>query len=294
MPPGYNVEVRNRFYKGHGLGNDYLVFEEGTDVCLDEDAIVRICDRWRGVGSDGVVLLVSRSGPPFQLRMFNPDGSEFERSGNGLRILASYLMKENLIGEGSFEVSVGGDLIRLEVINSDSRGHYDIRVDMGNAKVGAEWVGFDDSALDSEGRLELKNGGNYEINLVSMGNPHCVIFLDNWDTNLLEEIGPILCGHKAFKKGTNVQLAKVLDDDLIEVLIWERGVGVTSASGTSACAVAVAAVHSGRVCSGTITVQMEGGSLEVSVDDENRVVLRGPVQEVFWGRLTDGFTGLVG
>ena len=289
----YIFKVQNQFFKGHGLGNDYLVFEEGEDFHVDKRAIIEICDRKRGIGSDGIVLLAGRSGPPYQLRMFNPDGSEFERSGNGLRILGSYLMKEGLVAHDPFEISVGGDLITMEIVSNDSKGNYDVKVDMGTARMGNDAVDFDCSVLDEKGRLQVNDYGSFELNLVSMGNPHCVVFLDGWEPDLLNKIAPILCEHKAFKSGTNVQLAHCLGEDTIEALIWERGVGITSASGTSACAVAAAAVNSGRVCPGHILVEMEGGSLQVSVDDEYRVVLRGPVQELYYGRLADGFVSLL-
>jgi|TARA_B110000196_G_scaffold319601_1_gene338158 diaminopimelate epimerase len=286
---GYNLKVRSRFYKGHGLGNDYLVFEKGEDCTVDRTAITRICDRWKGVGADGVVLLIDRDGPPFQLRMFNPDGSEFERSGNGLRILGSYLAREGLVDKEPFEVSVGGDLISLEIMGQDSLGIYDVRVNMGTANSGNDAVNFDSRGLDVDGKLKLGDYGSFGLNLVSMGNPHCVVFPDNWNPSLLDQIGPLLCEHKSFRSGTNVQLARFLAEGVIEVLIWERGVGVTSASGTSACAVVVAAVQSNRARPGDFQVQMQGGSLQVSVDAEFGVTLRGPVQEVFQGRFTQGF-----
>ncbi|HIF37840.1 MAG TPA: diaminopimelate epimerase [Gemmatimonadetes bacterium] len=285
----YNLRVRNRFYKGHGLGNDYLIFEKGEDCIVDGTAITKICDRWKGVGADGVVLLIDRDGPPFQLRMFNPDGSEFERSGNGLRILGSYLAGEGLVDKDPFEVSVGGDVISLEVMRQDSLGNYDVKVNMGTANLGNDAVHFDSRGLDDDGRLKLGDYGCFELNLVSMGNPHCVVFPNNWNPNLLEQIGPLLCEHESFRSGTNVQLARFVAEGVIEVLIWERGVGVTSASGTSACAVAVAAVQSSRANPGEFQIQMQGGSLQVSVDAEFGVTLRGPVQEVFQGRLTQGF-----
>lgn len=293
MSSEYNLRIRNRFYKGHGLGNDYLVIEEGEDCEISKDAIVKICDRWRGVGSDGVVLLIDRDGPPFPLRMFNPDGSEFERSGNGLRILGSYLAREGLVHNDPFEVSVGGDFVTLEILGSGSGGNYDIQVDMGIARSGEDSIDFDGSVLDESGRIRLEDYGHFELNLVSMGNPHCVVFLDDWNPQLLEQIGPLLCQHEAFKLGTNVQLARFLEERIIEVLIWERGVGVTAASGTSACAVAVAAVKAGKVSAGTFHIWMEGGSLQVSVDNQYRVTLRGPVQEVCQGRLTDGFVRFI-
>ena len=281
--------VSATFFKGHGLGNDYLVFESGDEWGLGTDAIVAICDRWRGPGSDGIVLLEGRGGDPFSLRMFNPDGGEFERSGNGLRILAAYLAGEGLVGDEPFDVSVGGDGIRLHVLGRQPGGRYDISVEMGRAAVGGGAVGLDIGALDVEGRIDLGTAGKPLLNLVSVGNPHAVVFPDVWQPETMVEMGPLIATHSAFERGTNVQLARVLGEGLVEAIIWERGVGPTSASGTSACAVAVATVESGRADPGVFEVRMEGGSVEVSVSAELAVTLRGPVQEVYKGSLTRGF-----
>ena len=145
------------FFKGHGLGNDYLVFEAGDDWVLDPESIIAVCDRWRGPGSDGIVLLLDRTRRPFLLRMFNPDGSEFERSGNGLRILAAYLAREGLVGGEPFEVSVGGDTVRLHVLGPPDRGLYDISAEMGQSGHGPEAVGLDPEALDADQKLDLGN-----------------------------------------------------------------------------------------------------------------------------------------
>ena len=287
-------QVGAAFFKGHGLGNDYLVFESGNEWTLGIDAIVAVCDRWRGPGSDGIVLLEGRGGEPFSLRMFNPDGSEFERSGNGLRILAAYLAGEGLVGDDPFEVSVGGDVIRLHVLGRHQGGQYDISVEMGRAVLGVGAVDFDAGALDSEGRIDLGKAGKPTLHLVSVGNPHAVVFPEVWRPEAMAEIGPLIATHSAFDAGTNVQLARVLGEGLVEAVIWERGVGPTSASGTSACAVATATVESGRAKPGVFEVRMEGGSVEVTVSPELELTLRGPVQEVYKGSLTRGFIDSLG
>ena len=130
--------LSKRFYKAHGLGNDYLVFEEGSEWIATPDTVAEICDRNHGVGADGIVVLLGErlEGLP-QLRMFNPDGSEFERSGNGLRILAAYLYREDRVGDTPFEVTVGGDLVRMTVHDVQD-GTYDISVEMGQARVGPD------------------------------------------------------------------------------------------------------------------------------------------------------------
>ena len=278
-----------RFFKGHGLGNDYIVFEVGSDWALRPENIAVICDRRRGPGSDGIVVLLDREGPPFRLRMFNPDGSEFERSGNGLRILASYLAAEGIVDDEPFDVEVGGDTVRVHVIGFDSRGVYDVSIDMGYPVYGSEVVGLDPVVLDSEGRIDLGSAGSHVLELVSIGNPHAVVFPEVWSRERLEEIGPLISNHSAFSDGINVQLARIIDQGLIEVLVWERGVGPTSASGTSACAVVAATVNSGRGKPGPYEVYMEGGILNVTLNDESGITLKGPAQEICRGQLTPIF-----
>ncbi len=277
------------YYKGHGLGNDYLVFEEGDAWTLEPTAVARVCDRWRGPGSDGIVVLLDDdSGGRFHLRMFNPDGSEFERSGNGLRILASHLARTGRVGWDPFEVEVGGDRISMTV-HARSGPIYDVSVEMGRARVGPEAVALDPSALDADGRIAGPDGTPLTVVPVSVGNPHLVVWVDDPSTDALARIGPFLTAHPALAHGANVQLAAPDGPRSCRALIWERGVGPTSASGTSSCAVAVAAVTRGLVEPGAVEIHMEGGTLRVSVSPERDVVLRGPVEEVCEGALTQAW-----
>jgi diaminopimelate epimerase len=287
------ASASSTFFKAHGLGNDYLVFEAGDEWVLDPVRISAVCDRWKGPGSDGIVLLLDRASRPFFLRMFNPDGSEFERSGNGLRILAAYLAREGLVGHEPFDVSVGGDTVRLHVLGPPERGLYVVSAEMGPAGHGPEAVGLDPGALDADQRLDLGGAGSPIVHPVSIGNPHAVVFPAEWKPELIAEIGPKICVHPAFTEGTNVQVARVLDGRTLEARIWERGVGPTSASGTSACAVAAAAVKSERATPGQFEVRMEGGSMEVTVTAAMEITLTGPVQEVSEGSLTEGFLGFL-
>jgi len=244
-----------------------------------------VCDRTRGVGSDGIVVLLANSDVDvFRLRMFNPDGSEFERSGNGLRILASFLEGEGLVGRAPFAVEVGG--VEVEMTVHAVRGAiYDVSVDMGRCHIGASAVGLEASALDEQGRLEGPDGEPLHIVPVSVGNPHMVTIVPDATEQLLEQLGHFLVCHPALSDGANVQLATPVGPGHVRALIWERGVGRTSASGTSACAVAVAVVAEGLVEVGDVTVEMPGGTLVVSVTSGHRTVLRGPVEEVLSGEL---------
>ena len=287
------------FFKGHGLGNDYLIVEEGTAWRASDEAVRRFCHRWEGVGGDGIVVLLRGEHAPFRLRMFNPDGSEFERSGNGLRILAAHLFRSGRVGSEPFAVEVGGDTLRMQVHGADGRGEYDISVEMGRARVGTEAVGAAEGVVQSETRLALAELPTLLGELVSVGNPHCVVFgeADPWrslDRATLDRLGPVLTSHPGFPDGINVQLARILATDRIEFLVWERGVGHTTASGTSACAVAVAAVASGRLPPGEKTLVMEGGTLKVRVGEELDVVLRGPVRAVCDGEIDAGFARVLG
>ncbi len=277
------------FYKAHGLGNDYLVFEEGEGWALTSEAVRSVCDRWRGVGGDGIVLLLKEDGNgSHRARMFNPDGSEFERSGNGLRILGSYLARRARVGRGPFAVSVGGDQVVLTV-HDRSPPVCDISVDMGRVGIGPDAVGLDAAVLAPDGRIPGPDGESLDIVPVSVGNPHIVVLTDEPTEERLLRWGPFLAAHPGVSAGANVQVAGVTGRAHCRALIWERGVGRTSASGTSACAVAAAAVSRGIVDVGAVTVQMEGGDLQATVARDLQVVLRGPVEEVCEGHLTKGF-----
>jgi len=272
------------FYKAHGLGNDYLVFEEGDAWTAAPDAVARVCDRYRGVGSDGIVFLGGRRPDGvFPLRMFNPDGSEFERSGNGLRVLASHLARSGR-GASPFVVDVAGDLVTLEVRDEGS-GAYDVACEMGRARVGPEAVELDPGALDPDGRLPGPDGTKLHVVPVNVGNPHMVVLTPQLSEERLAVLGPWLVAHPALAHGANVQLARPSAPGACDALIWERGVGRTSASGTSSCAVAVAMVHEARLDAGEITVRMPGGELSVVVSDGLDVVLRGPVEECCTGEV---------
>jgi len=277
------------WYKAHGLGNDYLVFEEGNDWRMAPGAVARVCDRWKGVGSDGVILVLGDDlGGVRRLRMFNPDGSEFERSGNGLRIVASYFARAGAVDTHPFTVEVGGNHVTLTVHHSDPPRH-DVSAAMGRASLGAPAVGLAPSALDAEGHIALPDGRSADVTPVSVGNPHLVVFGLPLDDETLATVGPFLATHSALAAGCNVQLAEVAAPGALRILIWERGVGRTSASGTSSCAAAVAAVRRGLLRPGPVEVRMPGGTLHVHVSGDLDVVLRGPVEEVAVGRLTGGF-----
>lgn len=295
------LTLGSRFFKGHGHGNDYLVFEEGDAWSVTAETVQIVCHRHRGVGGDGIVAILSQGasggslegpgkGPsrsPFRLRMFNPDGSEFERSGNGLRIFGAYLFSKGAVGMGnSFPVEVGGERIGMEILGEEPGGYLNVAVEMGRARFGIDAVGAKTDAFGPGATLNGPDGYPLEVHLVSMGNPHCVLLREWLREDEFLELGPFLTANRAFPAGTNVQLARVLGVGEVEILIWERGVGRTASSGTSACAVVAASVHAGLLQPGRIRVGMEGGSFMVSVSPEMEVRLEGPVQPIVTGELS--------
>ena len=269
-----------RFAKYHALGNDYLVVEPvGTGSADPLAALVsRICDRRLGVGADGV--LVERSMPDGRLavRIVNPDGSEAETSGNGLRIFARYLWDGGRVGGEAFEVVTRGGTVRCQVREAGR----EVFVEMGSAS-------FDSAAIPVAGarrevvdeEIEVR-GERLRFTAVTVGNPHCVVFVDVPAAELARRLGPALEAHPRFPRRTNVQFVGVLDRRRIAVEVWERGAGYTLASGSSACAAAAASVRLG-LCDADVTVVMPGGELAIGVGADFSLTLLGPVRKVAEG-----------
>lgn len=279
------------FFKGHGLGNDYIAVEmEGLGIELTPLAVRLICDRHTGVGSDGILARVSSDAADFGLRIFNPDGTEAEKSGNGLRIFAAYLLEGGHVAEHApFTVQTPGGTVRMEILSRSADGVLSVEAEMGTATFRSADVGLGgpDRETDNE-PLELESGDVVHINTVSIGNPHCVIFQDELDVETLRRRAPQISTHPQFARGVNVQFAVPAEPDGIEAWVWERGAGETRASGSSACAVAAAAVRRGMVSERQVTVRMPGGALHVHVRDDWSLVLRGPVESVYRGTFSEG------
>lgn len=284
--------MTNGFFRGHGLGNDYLVMDpKELRVALTPKAIRAICDRHWGLGSDGILALVPSKKADFGLRIFNPDGSEAEKSGNGLRIFARYLHATKRTRKTRFTVDTKGGLVTCE-LHLDRHGDASaVTVEMGKATFAPAALPCTLSAdeliqhpIEAAGRSLLFTG-------VSVGNPHCVVFKDKgaeWTREDLLALGPALEHHAVFPRRTNVQLAVPIGPKAISILIWERGAGETQASGSSSCAAASAAVRLGLVKS-PVTVKMPGGTLAIRVDADFSLTMKGPVAEVARGTLSPSF-----
>jgi diaminopimelate epimerase len=278
------------FTKGHGLGNDYLVMDErDLPAPLSARAITRICDRNWGVGSDGILLLVPSARADFGLRIFNPDGSEAEKSGNGLRIFAKYLWDHGHAKRETFTVDTRGGVVECQLHVRAGRMNF-VTVEMGRATFRAPEIpmtGPGGEAVDVP--LTLTGGARLTVTAVSVGNPHCVVFVDHLDEGEARRLGPQIETHPAFPNRTNVQFARAAARDTVEILIWERGAGFTLASGSSSCGAASAAVRTGRCDHGRVSVRMPGGELAVHVRPDWSLRLEGPVEEVCTGTLTREF-----
>jgi diaminopimelate epimerase len=283
------------FVKSHGLGNDYLVIDEGNlDGSLSVDAIRRICDRNRGVGSDGILLLTPSDRADFGVRIFNPDGSEAEKSGNGLRIFAKYLRDHGHAKTDHFTVETLGGVVECRCHVRDGRVE-SVVVEMGSATFEAAAIpmsGVSGEAVQTP--LDLPDGTRLTVSAVSVGNPHCVIFVDRLEIDECRRLGPVIEQHPAFPQRTNVQFARATARDAVEILIWERGAGYTLASGSSSCAAAAAAVRTGRCDHGRVQVRMPGGDLTVDVRPDWSLRLEGPVEEICSGTLSAEFAFRIG
>ncbi len=269
------------FKKYHGLGNDYLVIDPNVrDVALTEANIRLICDRNFGVGSDGILY-----GPTFEddlpvLRIFNPDGSEAEKSGNGLRIFAKYLFEKRYVRTKEFRIKTLGGIVRVQVKDKTAGL---IRIDMGK-------VTFTSNEIPVSGpRREVVNetldidGTPYKVTCLSIGNPHCVIPMEEVSEEKARKLGPFVERHKQFPNRINMQIVKVLDRANIDIRIYERGAGYTLASGSSSCA-AAAATHKLGLVDSPITVHMPGGELLIEIAEDGLITMTGPVEGTFEGK----------
>jgi len=284
--------MKNQFFKGHGLGNDYIALDPKELTCkLTPKTIRAICDRNWGIGSDGILALTPSKKADFGLRIFNPDGSEAEKSGNGLRIFGCYVYETKRTRKKNFSVETKGGLVHIS-LGTNGRGRVDrATVDMGHASFRPESLPCSLKVPELIQQPVKAAGKSLRFMGVSVGNPHCVVFREKgkkWTREELLNIGPELENHMIFPKRTNVQLAIPIGPHAIYILIWERGAGETQASGSSSCAAASAAIRLGLVKS-PVLVKAPGGNLEITVDPQYRLTMKGPVQEVYRGTLSPAF-----
>lgn len=275
------------FSKMHGLGNDYIVLN-GTryKIKLTPKLIRKLCDRNYGIGADGVILVLTAETqrtqrktcvnlcesmvPDFKMRIFNADGSEAEMCGNGIRCLGKFVYDHGLTRKKPLKIDTLAGVKSLDLYVNKGKVNK-VKVEMGTPR------------QVKNNKLKIKNK-SLRITSVSMGNPHCVVFVRNVDKFPVEQYGPIIEKHRLFPNRTNVEFVQIINRGLIKQRTWERGVGETAACGTGASASVVAGVYN-NLLNRKVTVQLKGGKLQIYYAPEGMVYLTGPTEEVFNGNI---------
>jgi diaminopimelate epimerase len=276
---------RNSFIKMHGLGNEYIVMESANiDFHLTPQAIRRLCNVHFGIGTDGIVMKVPGTKADFGFRVYNPDGSEAEKSGNGLRIFCKYLYDYGFTKSRQFSVETLTDVVYADIVQEEKGKAVLIKVDMGKAIFSTRHIPVDSDKPEFIAQKIIAGDREFEVNCVSVGNPHCVVIKQDLDEQEIRKYGPLLENHPLFPNRINVQFAKVLSDHDARILIWERGAGYTLASGSSSCAASCVLVKRGLV-KGDLTMHMQGGTLKIQIDNDWNIRMTGEVREIARGVL---------
>lgn len=272
------------FSKWHGLGNDFVIVN-GLEEKIDNyhDMAIEVCDRHFGIGADGLVVILPSAIADFQMRIFNSDGSEAEMCGNVTRCIARYVYEHNLTDKKKITLETKAGIIKPELIFIDGQLST-VRVDMGEPRLTRAEIpmlGNENEQVINE--VLLVGGDEYQITCASMGNPHCIVFVEDITTIDLSLIGPKIETHSAFPKKTNVEFVQVLNKQRLRMRVWERGAGVTMACGTGTCATLVAAVLNNKT-DRQATVEVDGGELFIEWGSNNHIYMSGPAIEVFRGK----------
>lgn len=276
-----------RFHKYHALGNDYLVLDPADYPGLSApspELVRRVCHRHLGIGSDGILWgPVPSAQAKFGLRIFNPDGSEAEKSGNGLRIFARCLFDQGKVTTAPFTLEVPGGVVEVVI----ALGGDPITVAMGRVSFASDLIPVAGPKRDVLNESIRVLDRTFTYSAATIGNPHCVVLLPEVSADLARRYGPALESHAAFPRHTNVQFVCVLDRSSIRIEIWERGAGYTLASGSSSCAAAAVAHRLGLV-DANVAVHMPGGRIDVVIAPDFSLRMTGPVSPVATGILAAG------
>jgi diaminopimelate epimerase len=270
--------AKTNFVKMHGLGNDFILIDCFGEALLNpSEHAKRLCQRGFGIGADQLLLLYPSEVADFKMVIYNADGSEAEMCGNGIRCLAKYIADKQIVIKKEYEIETKAGIIRTI-----------IREDLVEVDMGIPGLESDDIPVNLKGRvvshpLQIKDRA-FDITCVSMGNPHCVTFLDDLDGFPVATYGAELEKHPLFPMRTNVEFVNVLDDRNVQLRVWERGAGETLACGTGACATVVAAVLNGLTHK-RVTVHLKGGDLDVLWGEDDRVYMTGPATRVYEGSI---------
>jgi len=274
--------MRLKFTKMHGLGNDFMVIDGVTQsVELTASDIEKWSNRHFGIGFDQLLLIEPPTRPDrdFRYRIFNADGSEVENCGNGARCFARYVLDQNLIESSVIRVETAGGDLELHVLDDGQ-----VTVDMGRPRLRPEKIPFHTKEKSNLYSL-IVDGNPLQISAVSMGNPHCVLKVDDITTANVETLGPLIESHEAFPQRVNAGFMEVVDRSHIRLRVFERGVGETMACGTGACAAVAAGIINGWL-DRTVSVTLPGGDLSIHWPENGNVMMTGPVSRVFEGVLS--------
>lgn len=274
------------FTKMHGLGNDYIYVNGFVEPVADPAAVAQaVSDRHFGIGADGLILILPSERADCRMRMFNADGSEAQMCGNGIRCLAKYVYERGIARKTALQVETLAGVLSLELHPQTTNPNYveQVCVNMGEPRLQREQIpmkGGPGQVLRES--LEV-DGTSFDVTAVSMGNPHCIVFVDDPQTFDVAHWGPKFERHPAFPEGVNTEFVEVLDDQTFRMRVWERGSGETLACGTGASAVAVACHLNGKTAR-RVTGHLLGGALELEWNEaDNHVYMTGPAVEVFSG-----------
>ena len=275
-----------KFTKWQGCGNDFLLIDCRENELADYGAFAKkSCDRHFGVGGDGVLVILDSDKADFRMRIFNADSSEAEMCGNGIRCFARYLYDNHITDKKKFTVETGAGILVPEIVERDGvvTG---VRVDMGEPVLEADKIpmaGYGNRRVVNE-PVEVA-GRKWNITGVSMGNPHCVVFVDDIKTTPIEEVGPIFEVQERYPKKTNTEFVQVLDRQHMRMRVWERGAAITLACGTGACATLTAAVLNGKT-DRRAEITLDGGKLDIEWSEkDNHIYMTGPAVQVFAGEV---------
>ena len=273
-----------RFTKVHGAGNDFVIIDDRVEAARDWPALApRMCDRHFGVGADGLILIRDIDGPGYQMIMFNPDGTRAEMCGNGIRCLARVLFERGDLGRDKVPILTDAGDRWVRVVD-DSPDSFLVAVGMGVPEFTPSNIPVNlpgEVVIDHHFEVD---GAAFLLTAVSMGNPHAVAFVDSVDSVDLARVGPLIEHHSAFPQRVNFEICEVLAPGRLRMRVWERGAGITLACGSGAAATAAAAIKSGRVAPGSLTMLVDGGELSFDwAGGDAELVMTGPAVTVYDG-----------
>jgi len=281
--------MKINFAKMHGLGNDFILIncmneQPNKDLSLP-DLSVKLCDRHFGIGADGIILILPSKIADLRMRIYNSDGSEAQMCGNGIRCFAKYVYEKQFLLKNKFTVETLAGVITPEIIfkNKEISG---IKVNMGKPKLQKKQIpvkGSDNLPVINE-ELQIDCCQKMNITCVSMGNPHCIIFVDDVKSVAVNEVGPIIENNPIFPEKTNVEFIQILNRKELNFKVWERGVGETLACGTGACAALVASVLNKKTERQAV-IHLLGGDLDIEWKENGPVFMTGPAKLVFEGEI---------